>query len=313
MTKALVIEDHADAYAAALRKEFPDLALLQARDLSEVPVDLSGVEVLIAFGIAVTDDFIRGLRDLKWIQSLATGVDHFLRCPSLRADVMITSGRGIHGAPVREAVVYLMMATSRNVKRQVEKNRAHEWDRRYWNMLAGKTAAIVGIGVIGEAIGALLKAFGMRLIGVTRTPRPVVGFDDMIPTAHLADAAAKADFLINVLPGTDQNTELFNHDIFAAMKRSAYFINVGRGQTVNEADLLAALREGRIAGAGLDVYQTTPLPPESPLWDAPNVFLTPHLGGFVHGYEDLVLPIVIENMRLFLAGRPQSMRNIVER
>jgi D-2-hydroxyacid dehydrogenase (NADP+) len=312
MTKVLVIEHHADAYAAALRAEFPDLPVLEARHLSEAPDDLSGIEVLIAFGVAVNDDLMRGLRDLKWIQSLATGVDHFLRFPGLRPDTIITSGRGIHGRPVRETVVYLMMGVSRNVTRQVEKNKAHEWDRRPWSLLAGQTAAVVGIGVIGEAVATLLKAFGMTVIGVTRTPRSLADFDEMIPTARLAEAAAKADYVINILPATPENNELFDREVFAAMKRSGYFINVGRGQTVNEADLLVALRSGQIAGAGLDVYDTFPLPPDSPLWDAPNVFLTPHVGGHVHGYEKLLMPIVIENMRLFLAGRMADMRNVVE-
>src|SRR4051812_572158 len=138
MTKVLIIEHHADAYAAPLRAEFPDLPVLEARHLSEAPSELSGIEVLIAFGVAVNDDLMRGLRDLKWIQSLATGVDHFLRFPALRPDTIITSGRGIHGQPVRETVVYLMMGVSRNVTRQVEKNKAHEWDRRPWSLLAGQ-------------------------------------------------------------------------------------------------------------------------------------------------------------------------------
>ncbi len=312
MTKVLVLEAHADDYAQALQAEFPGLKVIKARDLVELPGDRSGIEVLIAFGIGITDEFIRSLCDLKWIQSLATGVDHFLRCPSLPPHVLITSARGIHGAPMRESVVYLMMAASRNVMRQVEKNKMHVWDRRSWNMLSGRTAAVVGIGVVGEAIGQILKAFGMTVIGVTRTPRAVAGFDAMIPTARLTEAAAKADFLINVLPGSAENHELFNRDVFAAMKPGAFFINVGRGQTVHEVDLIEALRMGRIAGAGLDVFQATPLPPHNPLWDAPNVFLTPHLGGYINGYEALAMPIVVENMRLFLAGRPRDMRNIVE-
>ena len=135
---------------------------------------------MIMFGIEVQDFMLAGAPRLKWIQSLATGVDHFLRCPSLKPNVLITSGRGIHGPPMREQVVYLMMAVSRDAVRAVGDQKAHFWERRLWSTLHGKTAVIAGIGVVGIAIGELLKALGMHVIGVTRTPREVAGFDEMI-------------------------------------------------------------------------------------------------------------------------------------
>jgi phosphoglycerate dehydrogenase-like enzyme len=175
----------------------------------------------------------------------------------------------------------------------------------------GRTAVIVGVGVVGIAIGELLKAFGMQVIGLTRTVRDVEGFDEIMPTDRLQDAAAKADFLINVLPANADNVLLFDRDVFAAMKPSAYYISAGRGQTVDEPALIEALRERRIAGAGLDVFAKEPLPPDSPFWDLPNVFITPHLGGYTADYEDLIMPLIIDNMRLFLAGRPSEMTNVV--
>jgi D-2-hydroxyacid dehydrogenase (NADP+) len=210
-------------------------------------------------------------------------------------------------------VVYLMMAVGRDVTRQVEDNKAHRWDRRFWSLLAGKTAVVVGIGVVGEAIGVILKAFGMRVIGVTRTPRPLAGFDQMVASARLIEIARQADYLINVLPAARENIGLFGREVFAAMRPSAYFINAGRGQTVDEPALIACLRAGAIAGAGLDVFETEPLPASSPFWDLPNVFITPHLGGYVTEYEELIMPLITTNMRLYLAGRSREMQNIVER
>jgi phosphoglycerate dehydrogenase-like enzyme len=312
-TKVLIIDVHAEIYAERLRREFPDLKITAARDHSEVPTDLSGVNVIMSFGLAITDDIIARSRVLKWIQSFATGVDHFLRCPSLKPDVLITSGRGIHGPPMREAVLYMMMAISRDATRQVGDNKAHFWERRFWNLLYGKTAVIVGIGVVGIAIAEALKALGMRVVGVTRTPRDIACFDEIIRTSRLPDAARKADYLINVVPASDENAELFGRDVFATMKATAYFINAGRGQTVDEAALLEVLRERRIAGAALDVFQVEPLPADSPFWELPNVFITPHVGGYIIEYEDLILPLIVENMRLFLAGRPGEMQNIVAR
>jgi D-2-hydroxyacid dehydrogenase (NADP+) len=313
MTKVLIVDVHAEMYGDALQAEFPELQLALFHGAAEVTGDLSDVDVMIMFGIELRDHMISGAPNLRWIQSLATGVDHFLRCPSLQPQVLITSGRGIHGPPMREQVVYMMMAVSRDATRQVEDHQHRIWARRLWSTLHGKTAAIVGTGIVGAAIGELLKALGMRVIGVSRAPRKESGFDEIMPVDRLLAAAAMADYLINVLPAAPHNLTLFDGAVFAAMKPSAYYISAGRGQTVDEAALIAALREGRIAGAALDVFQTEPLPPDSPFWSLPNIFITPHVGGYIVEYEDLIMPLIIDNMRLFLAGRQGEMRNIVAR
>jgi len=313
MTKVLIIDIHADLYRDRLRAEFPNLEFVLARNATEASGDLSDIDALICFGIAIEDSVLSRATQLKWIQSLATGVDHFLRCPSLEPDVLITSGRGIHGPAMREQVLFLMMGVSRGVARQVEDKKAHVWQRRLWSTLDGKTAVIAGVGVVGIAIGEALKALGMTVIGVSRTPRAITAFDEMMPTNRLAEAARRADYLINVLPADAPNLGIFNAEVIAAMKPTAYFINGGRGQTVDEPALVAALRDGRIAGAGLDVFQKSPLPHDSPFWDLPNVFITPNVGGYIVEYEEQIMPLVIHNTRLFLAGRLTEMRNIVAR
>ena len=312
-TKILVVDGHAEIYRQRLQAEFPTLQFLLARSPAALPADAADANVLISFAMGLKDEFFRDAENLKWIQCLATGVDHLFRYPSLRPEVLLTSGRGIHGAPMRETVVYLMMGVSRGVARLVDDQKAHVWDRRLYSLFNGKTAVIAGVGVVGIAIGQLLRAFGMHVVGVTRTPRPVEGFDEIIPTARLQEAAGRADFLINVLPATADNALLFDAAVFAAMKPTAYYISAGRGQTVDETALIAALRDGKIAGAGLDVFQTEPLPADSPFWDLPNVFITPHLGGYTSEYEDLIMPLIVGNMRAFLAGRQSEMQNVVKR
>ena len=309
----LVIDVHAEIYAERLRREFPGLRVHAAGSKTEVAADPSKISALIAFGIAVDDDLFRRLTGLRWVQSLATGVDYFLRCPSLGPNVLVTSGRGIHGPALRESVAYLLLSLAQSAAQRHDDQRAHRWRRQHWSLLCDKTAVVAGTGVVGSAIANLLKAFGMRVIGVTNTPRPAPGFDQMIPRAKLRDAAAKADYLINVLPGGPDNRGAFNDIVFAAMKPSAFFINVGRGDTVDEAALIETLRSKRIAGAGLDVFAVEPLPNDSPLWDLPNVILTPHVAGYFLEYEDHIMPLIIENMRLFLAGKLSEMRNVVPR
>jgi D-2-hydroxyacid dehydrogenase (NADP+) len=251
----LIVDIHADVYAKHLRAEFPTLQVIEARILSELPDDLSGVDVLIAFGTSINDEVLRRLKDVRWIQSLATGVDHFLRCPDLARHVLITSGRGIHGSMMREMAAFLMLSLSHNVVRQVEDQKTHHWERRLWTLLYEKTAVVVGLGVSGIAIGELMSALGMKVIGVTRTMREIAGFTSIMPTDRLIEAAAEADYLINVLPANPENIGLFNRDVFAAMKASAFFINIGRGETVDEAALIDCLRTKRIAGAALDVFR----------------------------------------------------------
>ena len=311
--RVLIVDVHADIYAQHLRAEFAGLELHLAKTLGELPDDLSHIDVLIAFGTSINDDVLGRLKNVKWVQSLATGVDHFLRCPHLAASVLITSGRGIHGSMMREMTVFLMLSLTHGARQQAEDQNNHVWQRRLWTLLYEKTAVVVGIGVAGTAIGGLLHGLGMNVIGVSRTARDVPGFASVMPTAELPVAAAQADFLINVLPASPDNIGLFDAAVFAAMRPSAYFINVGRGETVDDDPLIAALRERKIAGAGLDVFRREPLPADSPLWDMPNVVITPHVGGYVAEYEDYVMPIVIENMRHFVAGQRERMRNIVAR
>src|SRR5580704_11205999 len=188
MTKALIIDIHAEMYRDRLREKFPQLQFALFHSAAEASGDLSDIDALICFGIAIEDSILRHAMHLKWVQSLATGVDHFLRCPSLKPEVLITSGRGIHGPPMREQVIYMMMGVSRDVVRQVEDKKAHLWQRRLWSTLDGKTAVIAGTGVVGSAIAELLKALGMHVIGVTREPRAAAGFDEMIATDRLLDA-----------------------------------------------------------------------------------------------------------------------------
>jgi D-2-hydroxyacid dehydrogenase (NADP+) len=311
MTNVLIVDVHAEMYRDRLQAEFPALQFAVFHNAAEVTGDLSGIDAMIMFGLEIRDAMLSGAPQLKWIQSLATGVDHFLRCPSLKPEVLITSGRGIHGAPMREQVLYMMLAISRDAKRQVEDHQHRIWQRRLWSTLHGKTAVIVGTGIVGTAIGEMLGALGMRVVGVSRSPRQAAGFDDIMPADGLADAAAKADYLINVLPASAANNGLFGSEVFGAMKASAYYISAGRGQTVDETALITALKERRIAGAALDVFQDEPLPPDSPFWSLPNVFITPHVGGYIIEYEDFIMPLIIDNMRLFLAGRRSEMQNIV--
>lgn len=311
-TSVLILDTYADMYVDELRRTFPELTLHGARTAADIAIDPAEADVLVAFGIAITDDLMRRATGLSWIQSLATGVDHFLNSPHLRKETRLTSARGIHGPAMRETVAFLMLNQSHQVGRLARNQTDHVWQRNPWTLLAGKTAAIVGVGLASSAIAELLRAFGMRVIGVSGTPRAADGFDQVVGLDALLETAAAADYLISVLPGSAANRHRINRAVFAAMKPSAHFISVGRGETVDEAALIETLSKGRIAGAGLDVFEREPLPADSPLWDMPNVVVCPHIGGYFTEYEAYVLPLIVDNMRLYLAGRPAEMRNLID-
>jgi phosphoglycerate dehydrogenase-like enzyme len=214
---------------------------------------------------------------------------------------------------MRETVLHLMLSISHDSNGLVHDKARHRWDRRAWPLLVGKTAVVIGTGVAGSAIGSVLQALEMHVVGVSRTPRKVAGFDSVMPQSALPEAAAKADYVINVLPADTANLRIIGSTLFAHMKPSAYFINVGRGETVDEKALIEVLKCGRIAGAGLDVFATEPLPGESPLWDLPNVFVSPHIGGLFEEYQQMAMPLIIRNMTAYLAGCSDQMTNVIDR
>src|SRR3954469_1651702 len=197
----LILETYAHVYAEHLRAQFPQLAVFPVKALGDLKAGLDEMDILVTFGISVDDDLMRRASRLKWIQSLATGVDHFLRCASLRAETVLTSARGIHGPAMRETVAYLMLTMSHDTPRLVRQQAQHRWDRgKPWPLLARKTAVLVGTGISGSAVGQLLQAFGLRVIGVSRTPRAEQGFDDMVHVEKLAEAVRGADYLVNIMP-----------------------------------------------------------------------------------------------------------------
>ncbi|MGE3245651.1 MAG: D-2-hydroxyacid dehydrogenase [Beijerinckiaceae bacterium] len=310
--RVLVLDNFADVYAGHLRRQFSGLTVHAARKISEIDADLAAVDVLVAFGIAINDDLLAKMTGLKWVQSLATGTDHFTNSPAWRKEVVLTSARGIHGAPMRETVALLMLSLARNMRRIMRDQLNAHWDRGSpWMLLEGKTAVLVGVGVSTSAIAHLLKAFGMRVIGLSNAPREEPGFDEVRSRKDMLATVAEAHFLVNVLPGGPANANAIGEAVFAALPEHAFFINVGRGETVDEAALLKALQDKKIAGAGLDVFASAPLAKDSPFWQLENVVITPHIAGFFSEYEDYVMPILLDNMRAFLAGDGDAMRNIV--
>ncbi len=301
-----------ERYAARLREMFPTTRVDLVDRHDKVDPFIADADVLVTFGPMMADHVFAKARNLKWVQALGSGVDGISDQPSFREEIILTNIRGIHGAPVAEAAIASMLALARDLPRSVRNQDQAVWERWPSRVLAGKTVAIVGVGLIAEALAPLCKAFGMTVVGVTGAPRAAAGFDRMAPTAALRETLAVADHVVLLAPHTPATHRMFDAAAFASMKRGAFFVNLARGGVVDEAALIDALRNGQVGAAALDVFDSEPLPADHAFFGMRNVLATAHLGGFFVEYPDLAIPTLEENMRRFLAGDYSNMINRVQ-
>jgi D-2-hydroxyacid dehydrogenase (NADP+) len=305
-------EADAHAFEKLAAGDFPALNLYATNDRAQAMSHIAEAEGIIAHHFQFDESMLKSATRLRWIQSLTTGTDGILRLPSLRADVIVTSTRGMHGPQMSELVFLQMLALSRRFP-VIQRNQLQKhWIRWPQPLLLNKTIVMVGVGKIAEALAARCACFGMTVYGVSRSTRVPPGFKGVYGRAQLAAAAAMADFLVLLVPYTADTESLIDARIIDAMKPSAFLINVARGGVLDESALLHALRNRQIAGAALDVFRETPLPPEDPLWDEEQIIITPMLGGMSDIYLDQAYPIVRDNLKHFLLGDTRSMLNVVE-
>ena len=305
------VETDADLFAARAKTDFQNLDLLATNDRDAALRQVEGAAALIGHHFQFDEDMLRRAKQLRWIQSLTTGTDNILRLAALRPEVTVTSTRGMHGPQMSELVFLQMLALLRDFPRMQRNQATCTWERWPQPLLSGKTLVIVGVGAIAEMLAPRCKAFGMTVYGISGSSRSPAGFDAVFGRDELQRAAALADFLVLIVPYTPQTEKLVDAAVIAAMKPSAYLINVARGGVLDENALLAALHEQRLAGAALDVFREAPLPPDHPLWREQKIIITPHIGGTSDVYLDQAYPIVAGNLRRFLAGETRAMTNIV--
>jgi phosphoglycerate dehydrogenase-like enzyme len=230
----------------------------------------------------------------------------------------LASAYGVNTRAVAEHAMSLILAMSRQLHVARDNQVKHHWRGMISDIgkredeLGGKTLLIVGLGRIGSHLAGLAKAFGMRVIGTKRDPGAGgENADDVFSNGRLHEVLPLADFVVLTCPLTPQTENLINAAAFAAMKPSAYLINVARGKVVDEPALLDALKTGRIAGAGLDCTVEEPLPATSPLWDIPNALITPHTAGETRRYEDNVIDLLLENLDRLWRGEQELKNGIV--
>ncbi len=308
--QVLVFDQKAAWYASALSKLCPGYDFVTATEPDEVVRKGGEAAVLVALAPSVGRDMVAAMPRLEWVQALTTGVDNLLTMPELGPQVAITNCRGIHGPQMSELAMLLMLALARRFPQIVRNQARAVWERWPQPLLAGRTICIVGLGAIAEDLARRCAPFQMRVTGVSDGRAEVDGFAAVYRRADIARAVADADFVVVVVPYSRATHHLVSQDVLAAMRPEAFLINLSRGGCVDEPALLAALAAGTIAGAGLDVFNTEPLPAASPFWGLPNVIVTPHIGGMSDTYHEQALPLVAANLDAYarqgaggLAGR----------
>ncbi|NIH87404.1 NAD(P)-dependent oxidoreductase [Amycolatopsis granulosa] len=319
-------------------KEKPVLAVLcgddQAGDLTGSPA-MQGIEktALVRYtgaaGLAdalrdadvlfVYDFLSRAVPDawhaanrLRWLHIASAGVDPVM-FPGMRdSDVVLTNSRGVFDDSIAEYVLGVVLSFAKDLHGSLDLQRERRWQHRETERIAGRDVLIVGTGPIGRAIARMLRAAGMRVAGAGRRARTGdPDFGTVHASAALAEHLPAYDYVVAVAPLTEQTKGLFDAAAFAAMKPSARFVNVGRGELVVTGDLIEALRSGAIAGAALDVFDTEPLPAESPLWTMPGVLISPHMSGDFLGWRDTLIELFADNFHRWRTGTP--LRNVVDK
>lgn len=257
-------------------------------------------------------DIPRVAPNLRWIQAIGSGVGQYQAC-NLPATVTLTNGAGIGAPPIAEWVIGRILQIYKAFPLHDARSRDHHWEMALGSLFMGKTVTIVGLGAIGNEVAIRARAFGVKLIGVRRSFRPGMTsayVDELCGPDSLRDVLSRSDVVVLAAPGTSENESMFDAATFAAMKPGSVFVNVARGTLVDEPALIDALTSGHLMAAALDVMRHEPMAEDDPLWDAPNVLISPHSSASGEGYMHRAFDLFVRNFAHYVKGEPLD--NVVD-
>jgi D-2-hydroxyacid dehydrogenase (NADP+) len=300
--QVLLIADMPAPARRRLLDEFPGCDFLDGRQAADLDRHLGRAD--IAYGLPAVERLTQA-GGLRWVQLISAGVPPAL-CPvAQQRGLTVTNLAGLYGPSIAEHALALMTLLARNLHVVLRNQQARRWDwgvrESMWD-LHEKTLAVLGLGNIGQGIVRLGRAYGMRVLGLRRRPRPCYGVDRIYRRDELPALLAEADVVCVALPLTSHTEGMLGPAEFAAMRRGALYVNVSRGGVAQESALLDALRSGQLAGAGLDVFATEPLPAEHPFWTMPNVIVSPHYSGETVNLSSLPAERFARNLHAWLSG-----------
>lgn len=312
--KLLVLDDPTARYLKHLAK-LPDSVDLVVGNTPEAFGNHLGdaSAVFVGMGSAkLFRDLWPSMRGVKWVHSLAAGVEGMLSPEFAASPVPCTNSRGVFAGSLGEFAIAAMLFFAKGLRQLIRNQEAGVWAPHDVEELRGHTVGIVGYGAIGQAVAVRARAFGMRVIAVRRQPgEPDSLVDRILPPQALEELMRESDYVVAALPLTPSTRGFIGAPAFEAMKPSAVFINVGRGASVDEAALIEALRNQRIRGAALDVFVQEPLPADHPFWAMENVLISPHCADHTPTWLDDAMALFLDNFRRFQSGAP--LRNLVDK
>ncbi len=292
-----------------LQEALPQVHVVQLQNYDRVHEEIADADAALMWSVR-PEQFLHA-KKLRWIHSTAAAV-HQLMFPELvTSNVVVTNARDVHAPVVAEHVMALIFALAKRLPQAMQAQSRHEWAQEaMWHTsppvreVAGATLGLVGLGSIGRETARRADALGMRVLAVREHPEKgtVPGVERVFGPSEMDAMLAESDYVVLASPVTPQTRHLLNAAHFAAMKRDAYLINVGRGPLVEEAALIAALQSRQIAGAALDVFDTEPLHADSPLWELDNLLITPHTAAITDKLWERQFQLIAQNMQRFLAG-----------
>lgn len=311
--KAVITHNLADRELAMIKDVIPDWEIITGKDEKVWKDHLKDAEIIAGWKKGIEQECLGEQSQLKWLQSWSAGVDS-LPLETMKArGITLTSANGVHSFPISETIFALILGLSRKIHTYVKNQQTKVWHHANMKLeIHHKTIGIIGVGAIGKETAKIAKAFGMKVIGIRHSGKPEENVDEMYTSSELDAILPQCDYVVVTLPLTKETRHLFGKGQFEKMKPSAFFINIGRGEIVRESELIASLKNGGIAGAGLDVFATEPLPEDSPLWEMENVIITPHTAGSTENYDKRVIhDIFIPNLHDYLSGKNPSI-NLVD-
>ncbi len=263
-------------------------------------------------------DGLETAQNVRWVQTTSSGVGQLVgRLRLADHPVIITTARGIHAGPLAEFTMMALLIHTKRLEYLRTEQRAHRWERYCGTDLRGRVMTVVGAGRVGAEVGRLARAFGMRVLSVVNRPSPdraaELHADEVMGPEQLVEAISRADCVTLCAPHTNATENMIDAQVIARMKPDVVFVNIGRGQLVDEDALTEALRRGHIGFAALDVARVEPLPNDSPLWDMPNVLISPHSASTVESENEKIVDIFIENLRHYVAGATDRMTNVFDK
>jgi phosphoglycerate dehydrogenase-like enzyme len=287
----------------------PDAEVIGVDDPEEAVEHIADADVY--FISLCSEEIIAKGTNLRWVHKFAAGVDDCVSIPDFaERGILLTNTRRVYALPIAQHAIALMLALANKLPEYYSEQASGQWEK-YFNPyerghieLEGKTMFVVGLGGIGTEIARRGHGLGMRVIATRRSSRAGPDFVDYVGLSHeMTDLAGQADVVVNALPLTDETRRIFDRNFFNSLPQGALFVNIGRGETVNTTDLVAALESGHLAGAGLDVTDPEPLPEGHKLWSLPNVILTPHVANSSDMTRVRAGTVAVENLRRYIQGR----------